>query len=133
MAAPPEPRRPATGSSRWHWLLIVPVGLEAAIRQLTGRGLADDPASLDLARQVLQHCQSVLQGEATSAVLVVAPDGRVQAAYEADRATFDEKRGGLGLALPIARRVVERHGGRVWAPVHAEERGAAIVAFPLSE
>ena len=72
-------------------------------------------------------------GNANSAVLVVAPDDRVQAAYDAVRATFDEKRGGLGLALPIARRVVERHGGRVWAPVHAEERGAAIVAFPLSE
>jgi signal transduction histidine kinase len=44
---------------------------------------------------------------------------------------FDEQRGGLGLALPIARRVIERHRGRIWSP--AGGRAAAIVSLPLSE
>jgi two-component system, cell cycle sensor histidine kinase PleC len=68
-----------------------------------------------------------------SAVLVVAQDARVQAAYEATPSVFDEKRGGMGLALPLARRVIERHGGRIWAPQDAEERSAALVSIPLSE
>jgi len=72
-------------------------------------------------------------GGANSAVVVVAPDARVQAAYEANPGVFDEKRGGMGLALPLARRVIERHGGRIWAPEDAGERGVAIVSIPLSE
>ena len=68
-----------------------------------------------------------------AAVVVVAADARVQAAYEAAPSAFDEKRGGMGLALPLARRVIERHGGRIWAPGQTEERGAAVVSIPLSE
>lgn len=69
----------------------------------------------------------------SSALIVVAPDAGVQAAYESTRCVFDERRGGLGLALPIARRIIEYHGGRMSAPGRSEERGAAIVSLPLSE
>jgi signal transduction histidine kinase len=66
-----------------------------------------------------------------SAVLVIADEANVQASYDAERVPFDEKRGGLGLALPIARRVIERHRGRIWSP--AGGRAAAIVSLPLAE
>ena len=75
----------------------------------------------------------------TSAVVVISKADDVQRLYEARRVSFDEKRGGLGLALPIARRIVERHGGHVWSPAAedaanaAENRSAVIVSLPLSE
>jgi signal transduction histidine kinase len=74
-----------------------------------------------------------------SAVVVVADDPSVQAAYESAPGPFDEKRGGLGLALPLARRIIEGHHGRVWSPIPADghndsfSRSSAIISFPVTE
>jgi len=57
-----------------------------------------------------------------AAVLIVADEGRVQEAYDREPGPFDDKRGGLGLALPLARRVIEGHGGRIWSPVAVASR-----------
>src|SRR5437773_3576935 len=75
----------------------------------------------------------------TSAVIVVAEEQSVQAAYDSAPGAFDEKRGGLGLALPLARRVVEGVGGRIWSPLKQEggddafARGSVIMSFPITE
>ena len=76
-----------------------------------------------------------------SAVLIVADEGRVQEAYDREPGPFDDKRGGLGLALPLARRVIEGHGGAIWSPVAVASgtddpsdplaRGSVIISFPL--
>ena len=80
-----------------------------------------------------------------SAVVVVADESSVQLAYERTAGPFNEKRGGLGLALPLARRVIEGHGGSLWSPEPTEvvredeetrdplARGSAIVSVPLTE
>jgi signal transduction histidine kinase len=73
-----------------------------------------------------------------SAIVVIAQDADVQRAYDAAPGTFDEKRGGVGLSLPIGRRVIERQGGRVWSPVPESNedrglRGAIVVCLPVSE
>ena len=47
----------------------------------------------------------------------------------ADLATFDEWRGGNGLRLPNARRIIEAHGGRIWSPTEAG-KASAIVELP---
>jgi two-component system cell cycle sensor histidine kinase PleC len=65
------------------------------------------------------------------AVTVVAEASSVQRAFEARAAPFDEKRGGLGLLLPIARRVLERHGGRIWSPAAPGPTAAILVSLPL--
>ena len=47
----------------------------------------------------------------------------------ADLGTFDEWRGGNGLALPAARRIIEKHGGQIASP-SANGKAGAIVTVP---
>lgn len=68
-----------------------------------------------------------------AAAIIVAEENAVQSAYESAHTSFDEKRGGMGLALPLARRVIEGHGGGLSSPAGASERGAAIITFPRPE
>jgi signal transduction histidine kinase len=69
------------------------------------------------------------------AVIVVADDASVHAAHGATPGVFDERRAGLGLALPLARRIIDGHDGRIWSPDRTAGealRGAVIVALPIS-
>lgn len=47
-------------------------------------------------------------------------------------APFDEWRGGVGLALPIARRVIEAAGGRIWSAPARASRPVVGIALPLA-
>jgi len=82
---------------------------------------------------VAVECRIVDGDPSRQAVVVTADAERVQAAYDAAPVPFDEKRGGLGLALPLARRIIEGHGGRLWSPDIDGGRGIAVMSFPLSE
>lgn len=72
------------------------------------------------------------------ALIVVAPEADVERAAEAPIGSFDDGRGGVGLGLPIARRVIGRLGGHIWSPVPTDgtelplgARGAIVVSIPL--
>ncbi|HJZ74208.1 MAG TPA: HAMP domain-containing sensor histidine kinase [Vicinamibacterales bacterium] len=74
----------------------------------------------------------------TCAIVIISEEASVQDAYEREPAPFDEKRGGLGLALPLARRVIEGHDGRLWSPKPIRDDdplrlGSAIVSLPITE
>jgi signal transduction histidine kinase len=80
----------------------------------------------------------VQETDRTSAVVTIARQDDVQRAYAATAQPFDDHRGGVGLSLPIARRIIERAGGRVWAPRPADEadrglRSAVVISIPLAE
>ncbi|HET7617698.1 MAG TPA: HAMP domain-containing sensor histidine kinase [Vicinamibacterales bacterium] len=44
-----------------------------------------------------------------------------------DLPVFDEWRGGCGLALPVARRVIEAHGGSIWSAPDDFKAGARLL------
>jgi len=73
-----------------------------------------------------------------TAVVIVSEEATVQEAYDREPSPFYEKRGGLGLALPLARRVIEGHGGQLWSPKPVRDddpltRGSAIISLPITE
>jgi signal transduction histidine kinase len=45
---------------------------------------------------------------------------------------FDEWRGGVGLALPLARRVIELHGGRLLAHSGERQKAGGVIELPLA-
>lgn len=72
-----------------------------------------------------------------AAVIAVAPVAALPAAFERPAAPFDVRRGGMGLSLPIARRVIEHAGGSLWTPLIESDqaqplKSAAVVSIPLS-
>jgi signal transduction histidine kinase len=73
---------------------------------------------------------------APSALVVVADESRINKLLPdapAGWTAFEEWRGGMGLALPMARRIIEAHGGSMWSPSETDVRGAAAWALPLKE
>ena len=63
-------------------------------------------------------------GDETALPLLTAPADETMPAY-------DVWRGGLGLALPVARRVIEGHGGTLWSADGAHSRSASALRLPL--
>jgi signal transduction histidine kinase len=55
---------------------------------------------------------------------------RLAAAAPADLTTFDEWRGGCGLSLAVARRVLAAHGGQLWSPADGS-KAAAVFTLPI--
>ena len=68
------------------------------------------------------------------AVLAVAEEDALPSLIDAGFGTpppFDEWRGGLGLALPVARRVVEALGGALWSAPGDRPRAGSALKLPL--
>jgi signal transduction histidine kinase len=69
-------------------------------------------------------------------MIAIALEGQVADAFTASPAPFDDKRGGMGLVLPLARRIIERHGGEIWSQpsVSGEPvaRSGIVVRLPVA-
>jgi two-component system sensor histidine kinase ArlS len=99
-----------------------------AFRAIFRAILREQPASCT----VVADRRLILEEGHTSAVVIVTDSSIVQEAYSAPRGQLDDKRGGLGLALPIAARVIRRHGGSVWSPA-LPKASAIIASLPIRE
>jgi K+-sensing histidine kinase KdpD len=68
-------------------------------------------------------------GRRASWLAIADPDqiDSLEAAATDALTTFDEWRGGCGLSLPVARRIVVAHGGAVWSPAEKSNSGAVVV------
>jgi signal transduction histidine kinase len=79
---------------------------------------------------VVVACATVVDGERPWGVVTIGEDALLPALADAARAaappSFDEWRGGLGLALPVGRRVIEAHGGAVWSSPDNPRAGSAF-------
>lgn len=69
------------------------------------------------------------------AILVIGDASLLPSLRDARHAPppFDEYRGGMGLALPVARRVVEMHDGALWSATGSQSRAASGLRLPLHE
>jgi signal transduction histidine kinase len=108
-----------------------PMRIRAALEAFFRAILREQPSRATVAAD----CR---RGPDGAAVIVVARDTDVQRSYDAPQAPFDEKRGGLGLLVPIACRIVARYGGRVWSPALPGQtesglpgRSALVFSVPL--
>jgi signal transduction histidine kinase len=45
--------------------------------------------------------------------------------------SFEDSRGGVGLSLAVARRIIEGHGGRIFSPAGERRRTGVLVLLPL--
>jgi signal transduction histidine kinase len=110
-----ESDRPAIVDGNPAWLKRAFEALTAA----TARELGTEPLA----------CHGFVSepGELPSAVIVVGPHGvgDLRDAVLTRRDPFDVWRGGTGLSLPIACRIIEAHGGQVWSPAGNGARASA--------
>ena len=79
---------------------------------------------------------TVLTDTTPASVLVAIGDEQTAralvAAARLEPPPFDEWRGGLGLALPIGRRVIERQGGTLWSAAGDQPRAGSALRLPIT-
>jgi signal transduction histidine kinase len=83
---------------------------------------------------IVVDCSTTTDSGTASAIIAIGEESLIRSLASASRPApppFDEWRGGLGMALPVARRVIEAHGGQLWSADGAQSRAASALRIPL--
>ena len=83
---------------------------------------------------IVAECAAMIDTAPAWAILTIGDEAILPSLTQAARGTpppFDEWRGGLGLALPVARRVVEALGGTLWSAPGERPRAGSALRLPL--
>jgi two-component system, OmpR family, sensor kinase len=82
---------------------------------------------------IVVECSVLSDTTPASALVTIGDDATARALVDAARVTpsFNEWRGGLGLALPIGRRVIERQGGVLWSAGGDHSGAGSALRLPL--
>lgn len=110
--------------------------MSAALRVVIRAVVREQPAS----STVIVDTRRVTFEDRPFARIVVAPEPDLARAAETIPTELDDRRGGLGLGLPLAKRVIARYDGRIWSPATPADResrpvgarGAIVVLLPVS-
>jgi signal transduction histidine kinase len=83
------------------------------------------------------ECFCFVDGDlnAPEAIIALGPPG-LRASRDAlvsNRARFDRWRGGTGLSVPIACRIIEAHGGDIWMARRGDSRFVCVWTLPISK
>ncbi|MBI3261542.1 MAG: HAMP domain-containing histidine kinase, partial [Acidobacteria bacterium] len=86
--------------------------------------------------QVIADCSIRDTVGRPTAIVVIAEATELMSVSEISPQTwgaFEQWRGGVGMSLPIADRVMAAHGGRLWSPRGKRVRTATAVTLPVKE
>ena len=81
---------------------------------------------------IVAECSVVEDQDRAWAVLAIGDGSLIERLRQPGQGSFEyEWQGGMGLALPLARRIIEAHGGALWSMKNDTSRAASALRLPL--